>query len=273
MAGIQKQQFRNNLDGWVGAVVIGPKGDDRGIPVEPLGTVWLSEPEQILTANASRSPADNPFVAQEWPRFNPTTGEMETVKVTPLTPVDEGRFVPAQQRFIPGVEAEGVRGVNAATVAATGQEPVSISAEGGHVERREAEVLAGGTHTQPNPPPSAPKAAADAARAAQEAREAEAARQIAAQEAAQGAVPPPLAAPQPPPAPVAPDPPAAPEPPAADVPVGEETAAVVDQSVGEETGAALPPQGDATAGTFSPGEEVGTPDAPQQPPPYAPPEG
>ncbi len=288
MPPIEKQQFINNLDGYVGAVVIGPKGDDRGIAVEPGGTVWLSEAEQTLTANAPRSAADNPFVPQTWPRFNPDTGANEDVTVTPLTPMDEGRFVPASMRFVPGLEAEGARGLASAQQAATGDEPVVVTSFDAGAVAREQEVREQGPDAQPmRPPPVPPSAAAAAAAAAENARTvAESARrdQEAAQDAAQGSSEPAQPDPTPPPAPQAPPvvTPPPPPPPAPAEPKGrgkgkgksavaDETAVEVDQAIGEETGAALPPQGDATAGTFTPGEEVGTPDAPQ-PPPFTPPE-
>lgn len=58
----QKDEFRNVSPGWCGAVSIDGRGDHHGTPVEPGGTVWLSEEEQIATANAPRSDADNPFL-------------------------------------------------------------------------------------------------------------------------------------------------------------------------------------------------------------------
>lgn len=58
----QKDEFRNVSPGWCGAVSIDGRGDHHGTPVEPNGTVWLSEEEQIATANAPRSDDDNPFL-------------------------------------------------------------------------------------------------------------------------------------------------------------------------------------------------------------------
>lgn len=56
-----KDEFVNTSDGWVGATQLKPNGEARGIAVEPGGSVFLSEEEQILTANAPRDDADNPF--------------------------------------------------------------------------------------------------------------------------------------------------------------------------------------------------------------------
>lgn len=101
---VEKQQFKNNINGYVGAVVIGPKGDDRGVAVAPGATVWLSEQEQVLTANAPRNAKDNPFVEQVFQFTDPVTGEAQELRVTPLTPISEARFVPADMRFVPGVD-------------------------------------------------------------------------------------------------------------------------------------------------------------------------
>lgn len=53
--------FRNDSGGWIGVVTIEPGGDRRAISVPPGHEVWLSEEEQILTANAPRAEADNPL--------------------------------------------------------------------------------------------------------------------------------------------------------------------------------------------------------------------
>lgn len=57
-----RDEFINTTDGWIGVVAIGPHGEQKGVAVEPRGNVWLSEDEQILTANAPRSDDDNPFI-------------------------------------------------------------------------------------------------------------------------------------------------------------------------------------------------------------------
>jgi hypothetical protein len=121
---IEKQQFQNQSGGYVGVVVIGVKGEDRGIAVEPDGYVWLSEEEQRLTANAPRRPEDNPFVAQTRQRRNEETDALEDYEVVPLVPVSEERFVPADLRPVPGVQSEGAGAVAVAQAAATGPEPV-----------------------------------------------------------------------------------------------------------------------------------------------------
>lgn len=62
MATTVRDEFINVSDGWVGVVQLGIHGEPRGAAVEPRGNVWLSEEEQILTANAPRRDEDNPFV-------------------------------------------------------------------------------------------------------------------------------------------------------------------------------------------------------------------
>lgn len=179
---IQKQQFRNEFGGWIGVVLIGPKGDEQGHAVEPGQTVWLSEPEQILTANAPRRPEDNPFVPQTVRRTNPTTGELEEYSITPLVPCAEDRFVPANARPIPadlyptgyqqaGAQAAGNIGTN---------EPTVVTVSGDAVAEKEAKVMA-------DPPPAPPKAAAAAEAAEQPTEEETAADATGAAQEPQGA--------------------------------------------------------------------------------------
>lgn len=56
-----RTEFENVSDGVVGAVVLDEHGRSKGIPVKPGEFVWLSEREEILTANAPKRDADNPF--------------------------------------------------------------------------------------------------------------------------------------------------------------------------------------------------------------------
>jgi hypothetical protein len=57
-----KDEFENTTSGWLGVVQIDHLGKAMGISVEPGGSVFLTEEEQILTANAPRLDADNPFL-------------------------------------------------------------------------------------------------------------------------------------------------------------------------------------------------------------------
>lgn len=246
MTQIQKQQFKNETGGWVGAVVIGPRGDDRGVGVEPGGTVWLSEAEQRLTANAPRRPEDNPFIEQSREDQDPVSGETVVVKFTPLVPVSENRYVPAGERPIPGDASGATQGL-AAQAAATGPEPQTAVADSGTPESRTAEVEAMGEGAKPNfpPPPARAQAAVD------------------------------NAPPEPAPTPATPEPPSEPqEPPVQPTEppqqADEEHAVQTDPQVGEETGAATPPAGAPPEGEYAASEEVGTPVPPQQPAPWSP---
>lgn len=264
MPKVEKTQFRNESGGWVGVIVIGPRGDDNGIPVEPGATVWLSEEEQILTANAPRDPEDNPFTPSVVLVTNAETGEIEEVEVTHLVAVDEARYVPANVRPIPADidAAGGSHQAAAAGLAALGDSPELVTAPAKDAETRHEEVAAAGDQAQPVPAgltPPVPPRAAEAAQAAQE-------PPTPPEEAAPAPVgPPPPAAPPVPPQAPAPDPsfPSVPE---------EEVAAKSPGPGSEETGAALPPSGPAPEGEFAKAEEVGTPVEPQSatPPPFSP---
>jgi hypothetical protein len=160
---IEKQQFQNQSGGYVGVVVIGVKGEDRGIAVEPDGYVWLSEEEQRLTANAPRRPEDNPFVAQTRQRRNEETDALEDYEVVPLVPVSEERFVPADLRPVPGVQSEGAGAVAVAQAAATGPEPVvPISEDIAKNPVSRHDEVAASDLPAPIPPPRAAEAAAAA---------------------------------------------------------------------------------------------------------------
>lgn len=166
---VEKQQFQNNTGGWVGVVIIGPKGDDRGASVEPDGTVWLSEAEQRLTANAPRSAKDNPFIPQTRERRSEDTGELEEYEVTPLTPCSEERWVPADARPIPATTPD-VTSTRLAQLAARGDEPVTLTTGGDPVAQRESEVAEMGEDAKPGfvPKPTTRAAAAAAAQAPEE---------------------------------------------------------------------------------------------------------
>lgn len=59
---MEKAEFTNTSAGVCGVTIIEPGGKPKGIAVKPGDTVWLTEEEQILTANAPRKPENNPFV-------------------------------------------------------------------------------------------------------------------------------------------------------------------------------------------------------------------
>lgn len=265
MARISKQQFRNQSGGWIGVVVIGPKGDEKGIPVENDHTVWLSEEEQILTANAPRYAEDNPFVPWKRRVLNDETGQFEEREITPLVAINEARPVPANYRPIPS-DISDAAATREAMAGATGDEPiVPTTAELGAATRH-AEVAAMGEDTQPHQAPRVPRRAAMAAAAKADLPMTDALAETQHDEdlARESAQTPPHTPPD------APTPPgaAASEPEASEQAdeeaEDEEHAAAVDPEVGEETGAAVPPTADAPQGEYAAHEEVGTPDAPSQ---------
>ena len=57
----EQSKFRNSGKGVVGVVKLDLDGRPKGKAVYPGDFVWLTEYEQILTANAPRNESDNPF--------------------------------------------------------------------------------------------------------------------------------------------------------------------------------------------------------------------
>lgn len=160
---IEKAQFRNETEGWVGAVRIGVKGDERGVAVAPGETVWLSEPEQVLTANAPRRAEDNPFIPQPRIKVDPVTGERTEFMVTPLIRVSEDRFVPTSDRPIPGDLPQAPAAAPAAPAASEAPAPVEPPvAPPAPPQAPQAPVPA------PDPTPASPEAEAPVAPAVAE---------------------------------------------------------------------------------------------------------
>jgi hypothetical protein len=60
-ATVTRDLFRNDSGGWQGVVTIEPGGTHKAISVAPGHEVWLTEDEQVLTANAPRTEGDNPL--------------------------------------------------------------------------------------------------------------------------------------------------------------------------------------------------------------------
>jgi hypothetical protein len=58
---IVKDEFRNVSGALIGVVTISTRGEVKSIAVANDDTVWLSEEEQILTANAPRTEEANPL--------------------------------------------------------------------------------------------------------------------------------------------------------------------------------------------------------------------
>jgi hypothetical protein len=56
-----RTEFKNVSGGVQGAVIVDVTGKPKGIPVRDGDSIWLTEAEEILTANAPRRDEDNPF--------------------------------------------------------------------------------------------------------------------------------------------------------------------------------------------------------------------
>lgn len=299
---VEKREFKNQTNGWLGVVTLDHKGEEKGVSIEPHGTAWLSEAEVILTARAPRLPEDNPFEEQTFIGIN-EAGQREEFRMRPLVPADtDPRYVPTQERYVPpspSTPAEAAVHANAAARDQTVTTPEQAAREAairaeppaqGALDASRPQGVAVPAAGSPGPPSTGSQALQGAA-AASEADERkswtepppapgqiisgalrgsnEPPPQAAAQAAPDptsapaGAAPPPQppAPPAPPPAPPMSERELAGEPPS---PPAEEHAEAVDLRVGEETGAARPPQGAPVEGEFARAEEVGSPDAPAQ---------
>lgn len=100
----EQRKFVNPTGGFVGANKFGPDGKPTAVPVEPGGEVWLTAEEERMTAEAPRSPEDNPFV-KEWEEaveFDSFGEPLRTVirkgtlvlSEEPPRPVASDRFIP-----------------------------------------------------------------------------------------------------------------------------------------------------------------------------------
>jgi hypothetical protein len=290
---VEKRQYRNNTLGWLGVVILDPMGKQAGVSVEPQGTVWLSDAEAVLTARAPRLAKDNPFEEQVFYETEVGTGKQLERRVRPLVPIDEARWVPQEDRYLPdaitGTQAAGIAAANARA-----EEPAHATAASDPVAAASAAVVA---ETDPStvipPAESAPAAIPGQGLNAQPvAQPAITVPDNSALPGQQAAPPAPTQPPTAPPAgadvaageswterptaqPVVPGElqgaEATPEQLAAEAAAeqptvvassgsSEETAAVATPAE-EETGASVPPQGDAPEGEFAVHEETGNPDA------------
>ncbi len=159
-----KDEFRNETKGFVGVISI-DNGKEKGIAVRPGHTVWLSEQEQVLTANAPRLDSDNPF----------TNGSLSLV--TKAADVKNRRPIGDQ-----APPAEG----------AAAPEQVAPSDDAPEPPREEKPAEAGpeGNQEAPPTPPPTPRQQADAARVEAETKKAAAAQRQAKQGANPEAEPP-----------------------------------------------------------------------------------
>lgn len=137
---VEKREFKNNTAGWLGVVTIDHKGEEKGVSIEPFGTIWLSEAEVILTARAPRLAEDNPFVEQTFIGIN-EAGAREEFQMRPLVPAaDDARYVPTQERYVP--PADSIPAAAAVHAEAGAKDPAAGPATTADAAAREAAVLA-----------------------------------------------------------------------------------------------------------------------------------
>jgi hypothetical protein len=136
-----KDQFRNDSGGVAGAVII-ENNQAKAIPVQPGDTVWLSEDEQALTANAPKRQEDNPFIngtftlvteAQHIKHARPLRPQVPDVQETGAPPVAVAE--PEQGKRAPGEEVATPAAVPSA-VAAPEEEETEVAADGRTIVKR-----------------------------------------------------------------------------------------------------------------------------------------
>lgn len=159
---VEKQSFRNDSPGWLSVRVIGADNKVTSRPVAQGDIVWLTEQEQILTANAPRRPEDNPFIPQMLTFGVDEAGNVIEREVTPLTPVSENRYVPRGDRPIP---AQNMQAAPVVESPAPTPEPQSADAPADHPHQPPTPGPTSGPVAS-NPVPVPPRAAAAAAAAA-----------------------------------------------------------------------------------------------------------
>lgn len=134
---IVKDLFRNDSGGVAGAVTIDPRGGTVSIAVHPGDSVWLTEEEQALTANAPRHAEDNPFIngtfvlvaeAQDIKHHRPlrptaveVPGEVGAAPVA-AGPAPEGERAPTEE-------------VGTPEAVPTEEEAVEVTGDGKHITR------------------------------------------------------------------------------------------------------------------------------------------
>lgn len=57
-----RSEFINESSGTVGVVLFDRRGERGGGVVKPGESIWLTEEEEVATANAPKKPSDNPFI-------------------------------------------------------------------------------------------------------------------------------------------------------------------------------------------------------------------
>jgi len=86
-----KSKFKNTSGGVAGAVQLDHQNEAKGVAVYPGESVWLTEREQVLTANAPRNEEDNPFTNGTF------TLEVKAEDVAHSRPIGDTQVDPAEQ--------------------------------------------------------------------------------------------------------------------------------------------------------------------------------
>lgn len=112
-----RTEFENVSDGVIGVQVADGNNRMQGIPVKPGETVWLTEAEEIATANAPRRPEDNPFT-KGWLQVKTRAGDVINRRpigsrdqvTTAVAPAPAPTPAPKDERELPTVERQGQPG-------------------------------------------------------------------------------------------------------------------------------------------------------------------
>lgn len=253
---VEKRQYLNQTQGWLGVSVLSPLGTESSVSIPPGGTVWLSDDEAILTARAPASSDKNPFIPWTFLFVDPTDGKQVEREVTPLVAISDKTSAPTGDRPVPGVtDIHVIDKAPEASVQETPSAPPAASSppplaqQGGALPSQV--TPAPGSAVPPVPAdgegtswvdPDAPLTASP--------QPGKLGGEDGPGPGAGATEPEPISQPSPPV-----------QPPVLQTPgssplEAEEMAA---EHVGEETGAATPPQGSPPAGEYAQHEEVGTP--------------
>lgn len=165
MEQVEKRLYKNNTAGYLGVVQLDHKGEQQGVNVDPLGTIWLSDAEAILTARAPKRAEDNPFVAQTFIFIDSETQQRQEGQMTPLVLAGDGsRYVPANDRFVPA-HIDDQEGKRLAEAGARSTPPEHVHTEPAAVAAaRHAAIVgaAAGPAISPTPAQAPPPAAGPA---------------------------------------------------------------------------------------------------------------
>jgi hypothetical protein len=74
---VKKKEYRNNSDGYLHVITIDARNQERGVMLDPYpATVFLSDEEVELNAQAVRNRANSPFVEKQHVHRDIATGDV-----------------------------------------------------------------------------------------------------------------------------------------------------------------------------------------------------